>query len=212
MKYLFILFAALSLYGCKGKNQTIKDKQSEIENGALDSIFQYKADVIGWTTKVPGGWDVQSKNATKANMERGKKEIEKTINEKVDASDLIQLLNLKKGRLNSFLSTIEPFDEMEAGSYELNNKKLYQIMKDTYATKGISASYQEDTATIDGLSFYVFKVKIFKPESKDVLLNQIMYSRLLNGYDFGMTLSYNEDSALKELQDMVFASKFSSRK
>ena len=211
MKYIIILIACFSLISCKEKRQTLKDKQSELETGSLDSTHRYKADDIGWTAKVPGGWEVQSKDATKENTERGKKAIEKTINVEVDASALQQLINLKKGRFNSFLSTIEPYNEKKEGSYEANNEKLYELMKKTYADQGIKATYEEDTATIDGLSFYVFKAKIYKPDSKEVLLNQVMYSRLINGYDFGMTLSYNDEDALMELENMVFTSRFSKR-
>lgn len=211
MKYIFILIICLSLISCKEKKQTLKDKQDEIETGSLDSTHQYKADEIGWTTRIPGGWEVLTKEATKNNTERGKKEIEKTLNVEVDASGLQQLLNLKKDRFNSFLSTIEPYDEATNGLYEENNKKLYTVMKETYAAQGIKASYSEDSAIIDGLYFYVFKAELYKPASKEVLLNQIMYSRLINGYDFGMTLSYNDEDALIQLENMVFTSKFSKR-
>ena len=211
MKYIFILITCLFLISCKEKKQTLKDKQDEIEIGSLDSAHQYKADEIGWTAKIPMGWEVQTKDDTKDNTERGKKEIEKTLNVEVDASGLKQLINLKKDKFNSFLSTIEPYDEAQAGSYAANNKRIYGILKSTYAAKNIDAKYEEDSAIIDGLTFFVFKIKLYTPDKKEVLLNQLMYSRLINGYDFGMTLSYNDEDALLQLENMVFTSRFSKR-
>ena len=211
MKYILILLASLSLLSCKEKKQELKDKQKEIETGTLDSTNRYSADEIGWTTSIPSGWEVQTRENTKKNTERGLKAIEKEMNAEVDASKLIQLLNLKKGKFNSFLSTIEPYDTTDGISYEENNRRLYEVMKQTYAGQGIDARYSEDIALLDGLSFYVFNVKIYNKDKSTVILNQTMYSRLINGYDFGMTISYNGDEARKELEDIVFSSKFSKR-
>lgn len=211
MRYILILLATLSLLSCKEKKQDLKDKQKEIETGTLDSTNRYSADEIGWTTYIPAGWDVQTKENTQKNTERGMKAIEKEMNAEVDASDLVQLLNLKKGKFNSFLSTMEPFDTTDGISYEENNKRLYEIMKQTYAGQGIDARYSEDTALLDGLYFYVFNVKIYDKNKSTIILNQTMYSRLINGYDFGMTISYNGDDARRELEDIIFASKFSKR-
>ena len=211
MKYILILLASLSLLSCKEKKQELKDKQKEIETGTLDSTNRYSADEIGWTTSIPSGWEVQTRENTKKNTERGLKAIEKEMNAEVDASKLIQLLNLKKGKFNSFLSTIEPYDTTDGISYEEHNRRLYEVMKQTYAGQGTDARYSEDTALLDGLSFYVFNVKIYNKDKSTVILNQTMYSRLINGYDFGMTISYNGDEARKELEDIVFSSKFSKR-
>lgn len=214
MKYIFAISIMLLLFSCKGKNkpQTIKDKQKELETGRLDTANRYTAEEIGWAVDIPAGWEVESREATKKSTERGKKELEKTINGEIDASGLIQLLNLRKDKFNTFLSTIEPYDEKEFGSYDDNNKKIYDIIKETYANKDINATYKEDSALIDGLSFKVFMVKIYNPDRTEVILNQHVYSRHLNGYDFGMTLNFNSVVTREEMENMIFSSKFSIRK
>jgi hypothetical protein len=154
---------------------------------------------------------VLSKETIRENTEKGKKLIEKTYEGEVDASGLKQLLNLRKDRFNSFLSTMEHYDAGGAGSYEEYNQKLYQVMKDTYAAQGMKVEYSEDSASVDGLLFNVFTSRIYNKEGTAVILNQIMYSRLINGYDFGMTISYNSQTAHDELDKMIHHSRFSIR-
>ncbi len=212
MKYILLFLFPVWFFSCKERKQTGTDRQREIENGRLNSAGTYSVPEIGWEVTIPEGWEVVSKKMTRENTEKGKKAIEKTMESHVDASGLKQLLNLRKDRFNSFLSTMEAFDAGEAGSYEEYNQNLYQVMKDTYAGQGMKVEYEEDSASIDGLLFDVFKSRIYNKEGTEVILNQVMYSRLLNGYDFGMTISYNSQAAHDEMDRMIHRSRFSIRK
>jgi len=213
MKYILIIAAFLFFQSCKEKDkpQSLEEKQKEIETGSLSAASVYTAEEIGWTAQVPAGWEILTKERLKQNTERGKKAIEESTATEIDASGLQQLLNLRKDNFNSFLSTMEKYDTLEMGSYEKNNLALNDLMKQTFKTQGIHATYSEDTAMIDGLRFSVFKAKMYDPDKKQVIIDLVMYSRLINGYDVGMTISYNNEDTRDELQKMVFSSKFSKR-
>jgi hypothetical protein len=213
MKYTLLFITAIALFSCKQKptKQSVKDKQTELENGSLDSANLYSVKEIGWTAKIPPNWEILTREAVQKNTERGKKEIEKTFNGELDASQLKQLLNLKKDRFNSFLSTMEPYDGKEGGSYNEHNRNIYDVMKQAYEANGIYATYKEDSTEIDGLKFYVFIDELYNTDKKTVILRQVMYSRLINGFDFGMTISYNDEESMEQLKKMVFSSKFSIR-
>jgi hypothetical protein len=213
MKYIFICIAAFLLLSCKEKEkkQELEDKQIELETGALDSNNQYTADEIGWTVNIPINWEVWSKKEIRKHQEMGEKEIEKSLNKEVDVSGLKQLLNLKKDRFNSFLSSVESYDENEIGSYREHISDVYNMLKQAYASNDIYATFEEDSVQINGLLFYVFKSTSYAKDKPELILRQAMYSRLINGYDFGMTIIHNKEESLEELKKMIFSSKFSKR-
>ena len=213
MKYILLIALFLFFQSCKenGKPQSLDEKQKEIDNGSLSAASIYTADEIGWTARIPAGWEILTKEQIKRNTARGKKALEESIDTEIDASGLQQLLNLRKDNFNSFLSTMEKYDTLEMGSYEENSKMLIDIMKETFGKQGIHATFSEDSATIDGLRFSVFNSTMYAPDKKQVILNLVMYSRLINGYDVGMTISYNNEDNRDELQKMLFSSKFIKR-
>lgn len=203
MKYILIISVFCLICSCKEKNK--------IEVGKLDAVNTYTVDEIGWRVHVPSGWDILTREQLKRNTEKGKEAMESAIEMEIDASRLQQLLNLSKDKFNSFLSTMEKYDNAELDSYQKNNRNVNDMLKQTYESKGIYAEYHEDTVRIDGLLFNVFKSKIYAPDKQQVILNQAMYSRLINGYDVGMTINYNNETAKNELEKMLFSSTFSKR-
>lgn len=213
MKYLCIAVAVFLLYSCKEKvkTRTIEEKQNEMEVGKLDASGVYSVEEIGWTVKLPQGWDVLTKEQLKQNTERGKEVMEESLKAEVDASGLQQLLNLRKNMLNSFLSTIEKFDPEGIGSWEENNKMIFEAVKQTFESNGVKATYSEDTALIDGLRFNVYKTNIYGPDEKEIIMYQSSYCRLINGYDVGINIIYNNEKDRKELEKMLFESMFSKR-
>jgi hypothetical protein len=84
-------------------------------------------------------------------------------------------------------------------------------MKQTYRDRGMDATFREDSAMIDGLQFSVFRITIYDKNKSSAILRQIMYSRLLNGYDFTITLNCKDENLMPELEAMLFSSKFSKR-
>ena len=211
MKYSLLLLSAILMFsGCRQK-QSLKEKQQQIETGSLNEMNEYKSAEVGWTVNLPEDWPVLTKKERDKLNEKGLKAIEENNNIKVDVTGLRELINLKKDLFNSFISTIEPYSEKETGTYDENNKKIIDILKQTYAGKGMKAEYDEGKEKIDGLEFYTFSTRIYSPDKSKIILYQKMYSRLINGYDLGITMTYNNEEDKKTLENVIASSKFSIR-
>ncbi|HEX7845116.1 MAG TPA: hypothetical protein VF476_04890 [Chitinophagaceae bacterium] len=211
MRYaLLILVSFLTIGACKQK-QSLTDKQKELSSGILDPQNTYTAEEIGWSVQLPRGWDVLTKDALKKNTIKGAKLIEETTKTDIDASGLVQLINIRKDAFNSFLSTMERFDTTGVGTYEEYNQFVFDLIKQTYEGKGMNVKYQEGAEMINGIEFQTFETKLFSPDKSKVILYQKMFNRLINGYDFGMTMNYNNDTDKETLEEMVRSSRFRIR-
>ncbi len=192
---------------CK-MQQTLKDKQAEISTGAIDSNFEYTCTEVGWETQLPKDWHLLTKDETEKLNKTGKKAIEESTGTSVDMSSLRELVNLKKDVFNSFLSTIEKYDESSLGNFDKHNEDVDQLMKDAYTGKKMKFDSRDGNEKIDNIDFHTFEIKIYKPEGDDVLLNQKMYSALLKGYDFSMVMNYNNEADKQTLLKIIENSKF----
>lgn len=206
---LFLL-SLLIFFGCKHR-QTQQEKQKEIKTGHLSDDNIYTSEEVGWTTKIPGDWDVMTNAETARMNNKGKDMIKTSVGSDVDASSVKTLINLRKDRFNSFLSNIEPVDITERASFEENNKAVYDIIRSTYEAQNIKADYEESNEEIDGLNFELLSIKMYSEDKSKVILRQKMYHRLINGYDFSMTFTYNNESDLNTLSGIIASSKFSER-
>lgn len=211
MKKLIILasMAGLICFGSCKNPQTLKEKQEAVKNGNITDSYVYEAKEVGWTTQLPKDWSVLTSQETDQLNQKGKELIKKNINMDVDMSGLKQLVSLKKNPFNQFISTIERYDVAENGSYIEKNDQVADLMAQTYKSKQMKFIYSQDSATISGLNFYIIDFTIYKPNSSDVLMRQKMYSRLMHGYDFSMTMMYNNPADSTTLQQIISNSQFS---
>jgi hypothetical protein len=126
----------------------------------------------------------------------------------IDYSGLKNLISLQKDLFNIFQSTSEPFKVEYEGEWEENSAALKEIIYLTYLDQGIKAdSSATTTEVIDGLEFQKYSFTIYSPNGK-LILGQIMYSRLINGFDFGVNINYNNDKYRDELLMAFRNSKF----
>jgi len=58
-----------------------------------------------------------------------------------------------------------------------------------------------------GLDFYTYSFTIYTPDGS-ILLRQIIYSRLINGFDFGVNTNYTKDKYRDEILETWRNSKF----
>ncbi len=210
----FILGASILCVGLSAcrKEQSLADKQREIETGKLDETMTYTADEIGWSTTLPADWDVMSKKATQGLQEKGQQMIEKAAEGAVDVSKLKQLLNLRKDQFNTLLSTIEPYDETADGPWVEAHKGIIELITGSYAQAGVKMGQTKSgVEMLDGLEFQTWEAEVLHPSGKSVLIVQKMYSRLIHGYDFAVTLTTNNEKDRETLTKMVQAFKFSKR-
>lgn len=213
MRIYLLAFVAIMFigFGCKPK-QTIKEKQNEIETGKLSGEGVYNSEEVGWSAKIPEGWDVITGKEQARLMENGAKNLKDATNVEMDISGMKQLLNLKKDMYNGFLSNIELLPENETATFEETDKQLAELMQHTYKSQGIPSSFLRSTEKIDDLEFYVHYITLYNADSTEVILNQRMYSRIINGYIFSMTVNYNNEADFKAQDEMIKTSKFRIRK
>jgi hypothetical protein len=203
---LFILCACL-LAACK-PNQSLKDKQAEVENGKIDENFKYICNDVGWETYLPKDWNVITKDESKKLTQKGKEALQKSLGTSVDMSALKELVNIKKDAFNSFLSTIENFDVNNDGDYNAHNVYVDKVICDAYTNNKINFKKKAGSEEIDHINFHTLEIRIFAPNSDKILLTQKIYSALLKGYDFGMTLNYNNEEDKQTLLNIINTSKF----
>lgn len=185
------------------------DPNKQIDEGKVKGTL-YESKEIGWSIEIPKEWKIISKDQVEANDEKGKNAIEKSTGQQIDTKALKHLISFQKDQFNTFSSTSEPFKEEFPGEYQQNSKFINEILYNTYTSQGIKADTASGKEIIQGLEFNAFYAKIYGPDGK-LILNQILYSRLINGYDFGVNINYNNDQDKKIMMNTFLKSKFTKK-
>lgn len=157
-----------------------------------DALEAYTSKEIGWTIEIPQGFKRTSQIKRDADDQKGKEAIEKVYEGELKIDSLRHLVSFMKNQFNSFDSTIEPYEETEAGEYAENNVLIHKLIFDTYHKQGIKIDTSSSKINLKGQLFNAFYIKIFGPNG-EVALNQIMYSKMIKGYDFGVNINYNNE-------------------
>lgn len=203
--FTIITIILFSLQSCN-----LNDPNKNVDEGEIQGK-NYKSEEIGWTMEIPDGWTVVDKDLTEERNNKGQKALEKSMGQKVDFTGLKNLLSLQKGQFNVFQSTSEPFDLEYEGQWEETNAAVKSIIFSTYKDQGIKADTSITTIEkIDGLDFHKYSFTIYSPDG-EIILNQIMYGRLINGFDFGVNINYNNNKDRDELLKVFKNSKFKLR-
>lgn len=203
-KILFTVVLSISL-ALASSGQV--DPNKNIDEGKIEGNT-YTSNEIGWKMEIPIGWAVVEKEKTKENNEKGLKALQETMDAEIDYSGLKNLISIQKDLFNIFQSTSEPFKVEYEGEWEENSAALKEIIYLTYLDQGIKTdSSATTTEVIDGLEFKKYSFTIYSPNGK-FILSQIMYSRLINGFDFGVNINYNNEKYRDELLLAFRNSKF----
>ena len=202
--YYLLVAVVFSLCSCG--DAAPKEKTTTTETPAEKQY--YTSELIGWTIEIPSGWNVENKTEEDILNGKGKEAIEEAIEEELDVNGLHSLLFLKKNMFNQFQSTAQSFDPIINGSWEANNEFQKETIAKTFEQQGIKVDMGPDAIEqIDGLDFKTFSITLYGPQG-NVILNQMMFARYINGYDFGMNISYNNEVDRDELLRIIRASKF----
>lgn len=208
MKKLFfslITGTSLLLVSC-GQAATKKTDEGEIREQ------EYFSKEIGWTIEIPQGWTVTDLEKTKESTERGMKAIQESTNTKIDYSELKNLITFQKNQSNLFQSSSEPFKPQYEGEWEEHLQYVKALAYETYENQGIKADSSETTIEkINGLDFHTFSYTIYGPKD-EVILKQILYSRLINGFDFGVNINYTNENDRDVMLKAFKNSKFTQRR
>lgn len=204
MKFISILsvISIVVFTSCKPK-----DPNQQIDEGLVNKNT-YTSNEIGWTINIPEGWSVTTREQNEQNQQKGLKAFENVIDEDIDLSRFKNLIGFQKNQFNSFSSTSEPFVEQYEGEWEENNTWLKMMMCSTFEQQGIKIDSSETyIELIDGLKFLTYEFTIYGPKG-EAIMHQLMYTRLINGYDFGVNINYTNYDDKKELIDAWKSSKF----
>ena len=170
----------------------------------------YESKELGWSIEIPKGWKVVSKDKIQENDEKGKEAIESVTGEALETKTLKHLIAFQKDQFNMLTSTSQPFTEEHPGDYQEASTAVNALIYDALASKGIKADTSSGKEMVQGMEFNTFKSTIYGPDGK-ILLYQVLYSRLLNGYDFGVNLNYNNDEDKQTLMNAWTNSQFSKK-
>lgn len=204
IKLTFLLLVTI-LTSCK------TDPNKQIDEGKITENT-YHSKEIGWTMEIPSGWNVTHKSVLDKRTKKGLNAISETTGVEIEVKGLKQLLNFQKNKYNIFQSNSEPFELEYEGEWEDNNAGVKKIIYNTYLQRGIKTdSTETKIVKIDGLDFQSYEFTIYDPKG-NVILNQIMYGRLINGLNFGVNINYNNKSDKKEMLDVWLNSKFRKKK
>lgn len=203
---ILLLIVSISTYTCKNV-----DPNNQIDEGNIENNV-YKSNEIGWEMEIPKGWEIVTMEETKSFQEKGTDFLEDIAEAEIDVSKLRNLLSFKKGLFNMFQSTSEPYEIEYEGEWEENAVALKEFLYDAYTQQGIKVSVSDTTTElIDGLEFQLYTFSLYGPDD-EVILNQMMYSTLTNGYDFGVNINYNNDTDKNEMLKAFQNSKFRKSK
>ncbi len=202
---IIMLLCTTLLVACGGDGNSGK----QVDEGKLKGETYHSND-IGWTIAIPEGWNIVSKDQAGATDEKGKEALEKATGQQFDTKSLKHLISFQKDQYNIFASTTEPFKEENPGEYQQHNRALNAMIYQTYANEGIAADTSSGSETIGGLEFNTFYITIHDADGK-VLLNQVLYSRLINGYDFGVNINYNNSADKAAMVGAFKASTFEGK-
>jgi hypothetical protein len=157
---------------------------------------------------IPEGWKITSRDQILNTQTKGKEAIEEATGQALVIGEFKNLLHLQKDEFNVFQSTIEPSTAKEDGDRTASNEALKQAVMSAYTNKEIRFDVSDTKIeAIDGVKFAVYEFTLYAPNG-DVLLRQIMYSTLINGYDFGMSISTNNDQSRDAILSAWRKSKF----
>ncbi|PWH82663.1 hypothetical protein DIS18_10520 [Algibacter marinivivus] len=206
MKYSFLfLLACISLASCKQI-----DANKQIDEGEFKKNT-YTSNELGWTIKIPEGWKITSREQNEKFEKKGLEAMEDLVDGEIDVSQLKDLIGFQKNQFNMFQSNTEPFKEEYDGEWEENNALIKALIFNTYQNQGIKVDSSKTTSSrIGGLNFETYKFTIYAPNG-DVILNQIMYSRLINELSFGVNINYNNEADKNEMLSSWKKSKFKKK-
>lgn len=179
----------------------------KVDEGEINGNI-YNSKEIGWTFEIPQGWDIMDVSMSEKMNQKGLKVLESTIDAEIDTSQLKHLISIKHGRFNILQSSSEPFGSNNQKEWLENNEEIKKILLQTFDSQGIKNSYTPTTVEkIDGKDFQHYKISLYYPNG-NLLMEQLIFSRLINGFDFSVHISCADPNDQKVALQALKNSKF----
>ncbi|MCH2233454.1 MAG: tetratricopeptide repeat protein, partial [Crocinitomicaceae bacterium] len=120
----------------------------------------------------------------------------------IDYAGVEDLLSFKMDENNMFAATSEIYVEEYPGEYLELVEIVKELLEHTYNDQGMDNEISETrTEVIDGIEFSTYTIEVYRKDGV-ILINQIIYSALINGYDFNVTMTYTEEEDKVEMLEM----------
>ncbi len=169
------------------------DPNEQIDEGNVSDGI-YTSPEIGWTINIPSGWTVVSRKKMDEMHSVGEQAIKDTLEDDINIEGLKYLISFQKNQVNIFQSTSQPFKNTYEGEWQETNKGVKGILLKTLRNQGLQVESTETrTEGIDGVSFQVFDIFISSPEGNHIA-KLTMYASLINGFDFGANITYDNEA------------------
>ncbi len=205
-KQLNIIYASFLCVVLLSSCNNFKEEVKFDEGAIVDNV--YKSEALGWSIEIPQDWDLISLNEQIETNELGQDAIEDYIDGEIEMSGLKNLVSFKKDDFNSFQSSSESYDLDYEGEYEDINTMLKELIYETFRSQGMKTdTTATTTVNVDGLDFYTYSITLYGPDDVEIL-KQEMFSRYINGQDFGVNINYNNQESGKVLRDAFLNSMF----
>ena len=202
---VFLLLIFVCILSCKKSDKQPYGNKDIIKN----NVFENKE--IGWKMEIPTNWKIIKKEKSNKDVIDAYETVETSTGEKYNKSQFTNILKFEKDMFNKFSSTIEKYDIKIHGDWNKTNSKVKKIIYESYLKQGIKVdSSATKTENIGGIDFKTYELTLYNKKN-EIALNQIMFSKYLNGFDFGVNINYNnvEDKRLllKHWKESKFAKK-----
>lgn len=191
LKYILILLVATT---------NICNSQTSKSNTIYSKEFK-------WTIDIPEGFEKVSAEEWRKTEDKGAEALEKTLGQEiVDRAKTIFVF--KSGKVNSFESNYQPYDEAKDGNYLESCKEVNDVLFETFKNQIPNKKIERSSSTekIDGLVFQTFKVKILL--SNEMELISIMYSRLFGKKELTVNFTYVDKAIGEKMLEAFRNSKF----
>jgi hypothetical protein len=164
----------------------------EIDQGKIENNM-YTNKTIGWSIEIPENWETVDVEQLKRILNKGLEATQEVANYKVDISESKRLITFKKDKYNIFLSVAEPVGKRTKSAWRKNYARGKKLGFNTLENQGLKIDTSETKSEkIDGIDFLYYERRMFG-QNDSLILTQITYSSQINGYEFGTTISSNND-------------------
>jgi len=175
------------------------------------STTEKTVEKIGWKFSYPTKWE-QLNAAEIADLEgKARAPMEEAAGGKLDEGH-VNILYLRNNPLNLFTSTMQSHDPEDEGPYAEIQAEVFELLLETYRNAGIEFEHKFGSQKIDGLDFKTLQVKVYKPGTKDVGMNQLMFDRLIGSKNsLLVSINWNNPKDQAVLWGILDSSTFSIR-
>jgi hypothetical protein len=205
MKYKMLLLAVTSFI----TSSCGQPDSNKVENSKGEI---YRSDTNGWSIEIPQGYSIILKDQMDV-TQREREVLDdagKISGKQIDTKKFKELIKLQKG-FNLFMASSESFIGVPTDEYYKDKNEVNQLIFKTFAEKGVKIDTSRGEETIQGLEFNTFYVAIHDSDNK-IIMHEIYYYKLLNGYDFDVLIGYTNEDDKKILLDAWKNSKFDATK